>query len=356
LAVVATAGTPSVHAEEPVADDSFLLSDYQDSKGVEDVLSLAADDACVPMDDCYGCVYCGPRWAVRAGAVIKQRNDMPKTALARDVRGRTSMMSSDIDVDWGSGPWFEVTRHLDCGWDLEVEYFSMDNLTGHATAQDSTPLSPTWYWRQFVFDDLKARYSNDLYSLEINLKWPLCESARWQGIAGLRWVEQNEELFTKVTVAQYPYYGRQRGRLNLNNNLYGFQLGAEGVLWEPCCSFHVEGLAKAGICGNHVNWTLQTNGDLDDRLWEKGKCQSAFVTEMALMAVYEPCCWMKVFGGYEAFHLKEVATVSVQDKYHVNLDHAFYHGVVVGMEISFGTGHCAPCEESCGSCGSCGCE
>jgi hypothetical protein len=165
-------------------------------------------------------------------------------------------------------------------------------------------------------------------------------------------VEQNEELFTRVALDQDGYLLRQRGRLTLNNNLYGFQLGAEGILWEPCCSFRVEGLVKAGICGNHVNWTLRTNGDMDQRLWEKGACQSAFVTEMALMAVYKPCCRIKYFAGYEAFHLKEVATIAVQDKYHCNLDHAFYHGLVVGMELSFGNAGCA----AGATCGSCGCE
>ncbi|HUT88448.1 MAG TPA: hypothetical protein VMY37_03035 [Thermoguttaceae bacterium] len=349
LAVVALAGTTAAFAEERIAGNSILLSSYQEAVQADNSLTLADDDACIAASDSCEMLYqyCGPRWTVGAGAVIKQRNDMPKMMLAQGAEGET-MSSSDIDVDWGSGPWLELIRHMDCGWDLEVEYFSIDNYTGTAEAHDSTPVSPTWYWGQFVFDDLYARYSNDLKSLEFNLRWPLCDNGNLKGIVGVRWTELNEELFTRVTLVQGPLIARQRGMLSLNNNLYSFQLGAEGVLWEPCCQFRVEGLVKAGIGGNHMNWTLRTNGDLDTRLWDdKGKCQSAFVTEMALMAVYKPCCNVKVFAGYEAFHLKEVATVYVQTKYDSNLDHAFYHGVVLGVEFSFGNRGCGtPCESS----------
>ncbi len=347
----------STFGDVPAGDDLLLTSGYQEAKQSDDL--LVAGGGCDTAAD--GCEmiyhYCGPRWTVGAGAVIKQRNSMPEMRLASGADGVT-MTSSDIDVGWGSGPWLELTRHMDCGWDFEVEYFRIDNFTETAEAHDSTPHSPTWYWEQFVFDDLFAKYSNDLQSLELNLRWPLCADGRFKGIAGLRWTQLDEELFTKVTLENFPltgYTARQRGRLSLNNNLYGFQLGAEGVLWQPYCNFFVEGLVKAAICGNHMNWALQTHGDLDNRLWDdKGKCQSAFVTEMALMAIYKPCCNWKLFAGYEAFHLKEVATAHVQTKYDGVLDHAFYHGVVLGLEISLGNRGCTSCGGT--GCESCGCE
>jgi len=53
-------------------------------------------------------------------------------------------------------------------------------------------------------------------------------------------------------------------------------------------------------------------------------------------------------GGYEALVLKEVATAIVQDiDQGVVLDEAFYHGFVVGAEISFGSRGCTPCTSSC---------
>jgi hypothetical protein len=351
LAVVALTGNNYVRGEAPLLDRSVLLTEYQETKTGDDLLALDPDDCCAAMEDCPVLSYCGPRWTVTLGAEIKQRNDMPEFTLVEGAGGKELMATSDIDVGWGSGPRLEIARHMDCGWDLEAVYFGIDNFDGSAVAYDGTPVA-TWFWEQFVFDELYGSYRNELYSAEFNVKWPLCEDGRFKGIAGFRWIELHEELYAEVTSAGHPLYGTTAwGSLDLGNQLYGFQLGAEGILWEPCCQFRVEGSAKAGIYGNHADWLRKRGSILGDECCGTEECQSAFVSEFALMGVYQPCCWLKAFAGWQALHLKEVATGSVQQKeIDVIFDHAFYHGVVLGLEISFGSRYCGGCAGPCCSC------
>ena len=188
--------------------------------------------------------YCGPRWTASAGAVILQRNDMPERDLVAGVDGSILMTTADADVDWGTGPRLEIARYFDSGWDFEIEYFGIDNFSQSAEAQNGTPLVQQAPWKQFVFNDLKGTYTNDLYSLELNLRWPLGDSCRWKGLAGFRCIELQEAAIAEVTLVHEPYVFANRGQLDLDNHLYGFQLGAEGPLFETCWGFSIEGFAR----------------------------------------------------------------------------------------------------------------
>ena len=354
LTVVAMAGNNRVLAEVPFLDRSILLTGYEEAKAGDDISMLDAGDSCAVMEDCIeDCptmIYCGPKWTVGAGAVIKKWNKPPKRNLVYGDEG-ILMTADDVAVEWGSGPWVELIRHTDCGWDFEVEFFCMDNLTSEAVAYNGTPAA-TWYWQQFRFDELRTFYSHDLYSLEFNVRRPLSECGRFVGLAGFHWFDLREQFITEVSLTQAPFgVLTNRGEMDIHNHLYGFQLGAEGILWEPSSCFRVEGLCKAGIYANCMDTSLVTEGDLDNRTTTAEKVQSAFVSELALMAVYQPCCSVKVFAGYEALHFKEVATLFVQETCSAIPDHSFYHGVVLGVEISFGSRYCGGCADA-----SCSCE
>ncbi len=359
LSVVALAGTTPVLGGHACADDPVQVLMYQPSEECVTDLGLAVDDACGTIDECCTSCYRGPCWTVGAGMVIKRRNRCFKKDLVRSAGGEVLMDYYDLDPGWGAGPWFEIIRHFDSGLDFEIEYFSIDNFTQTAEAHNGSPEAEwTDYWSQFVFEDLWATYSNDLYSLEFNLRWPVCDDGRWKGIAGFRWIKLQEDFAVQVnnTVEPIPYPATGWGRLTLDNHLYGFQLGAEGILWQPCPRFWVEGLCKAGIYNNHADRLLHT-----EVVWYGGTAQKhipaeddhlAFASEIALMGVFKPCCCMKLFLGYEAFHLKEVATIKVQDKCHgtIILDNAFFYGFVVGAEVSFGKRKCCPCPEEVCAC------
>jgi hypothetical protein len=356
--VVVLAGTAPALAGNPFGSDPVTLSIYQPTPQVEGAMGLEGDECGVALDECGDLCYCGPCWTVGAGMVIKKRNRCFKKNLVVGAGPDSHMDTNDLDLGWGVGPWIEIIRHLNNGLDLEVEYFSIDNFNGSAIAHDGSP-AMEWseYWGQFTFGTLQAWYSNELYSLEFNLKWPLCESDRWKGIAGLHWIELKEEFVVAVAdpPPPFPPGATGRGMLTLDNHLYGFHLGAEGILWQPCPRLWVEGLCKAGIYGNHANRVLRVEGAVPEpRRVAADDSHLAFASEIALMAVWKPCCNTKVFLGYEGFHLKEVANVKTQDKCQelVIFDDAFFYGFLVGVEVSLGKRSCCPtpCEESCATC------
>ena len=334
IAVLAAAGATAVFGEQAVVDDSrepaSVLS--EDEGGTD----LVTGGFVVPE---YG-VSVFSDWSVALGAVFLRRNDPEPRALIVDPQSGSPLMgTSDLKPGWGSGPRIELTKWLNRGRELEIEWFGIDNWSNRAEAHNGSPAVGESFWAPFVFDDVQAAYGTDLYSLECNLRWPLFGSRFATGLAGFRWAELKERFSTDVSAQQGGNTFTNSGTLDLDNHLYGFQLGAESVLWDPASPFRVEGFLKAGVYGNHVDWLLATSGDLDNRQWERHASRASFIGEVALKLSYDVVvgpgwCW-SVFGEYEALWLADVATAE-QLKDMIVYDTAFYHGVFIGLEIPLG--------------------
>jgi hypothetical protein len=335
-------GTAPVGAQEVSPDDPVLLTIYEPG------------DLPETFSDGYEPVYLGPRWTASAGAVILHRQDLPWHVLVEDPEtGSPLMTSADINLGWAAGPRFELIRHFDSGREIEFEYFGVQNWAQTAHAQNGRVVTDERWWRQFVFDDLRAYYGSDFHSVELNLRRPLFGSPYLKGFVGLRYLELREELVTEVTLIQDPFVFTNRGDLDLNNHLYGAQLGLEGVLWDPSGPFRLDGFIKAGIYGNHVDWDLVTEGDLDNRYWDKGDCRVSYEGETALMLVYKPCCcscW-ELFAGYEVLWLNGVINPQAKQEEPVYRDITL-DGVFFGLEFCFGKRYCCA-RQTCSSCSSC---
>lgn len=369
VAILAMVGTTLTRAAELTLEDADGLDETAIAAWAPSAPGWSSSGLC-----CYP-----PRWTVSAGAIFLERNDpQPRTLLVDPISGAQLMNTLDLAPYWGSGPRLEVTRHLDNGVDFEVELFNIDDWAGHAHAQNARPSINESYWDQFVFNDVGASFNSHLFNLECNLRWNAFGSRWLRALAGFRYASLDERFGVNVGLNALGTTFTNWGNLKVDNDLYGFQIGIEPVLWDPAGPLRLEGFLKTGIYGNHADWLLTTGGDLDNRQWDKTGSNAAFIGELSLKLSYdfcfgrgaaaacggdacgEPGCGevgcgecgtcpaaacggrcrrMTVFAGYEALWLTGVATIE-QWKRTVRFDDAFYHGVYVGIEVPLGRGAC----------------
>ena len=94
----------------------------------------------------------------------------------------------------------------------------------------------------------RGTYASRLYNAELNVRWnPLSNVTM---LAGFRWVHLRENLqgaLEPPTVSWEPPFWNT----TTTNNLYGFQIGADGKIFERG-RFSIDGLVKAGIFDNNA--------------------------------------------------------------------------------------------------------
>lgn len=288
-----------------------------------------------PSGACYdlpmNCCECCPLLTVRGGAVFLRRENGSNLGI---VAGTPSLGTNDLDFDYEIGPMVSVIRHgvLGSCWDLELTYFGVDNdataTTADADAIASTPAI-------FVIGVAPATldYDSRLHSTEVNLR------RQWNDwltvLGGFRWVELGDDLNGNIDggLATFGY--------DVNNHLYGFQIGLDARLWERG-AFSLEAYGKAGIYGNSSDvdaTTVGVGGALP--LVSVSDSQTAFIGDAALTGVYNLTDRWSLRGGYQVLWVDGVALAPAQLN-DVNIatgigavdmgNTAFYHGFTVAAQ------------------------
>jgi hypothetical protein len=132
------------------------------------------------------------------------------------------------------------------------------------------------------------------------------------------------------------------------NNLYGFQIGADGKLFERG-RFSIDGLIKAGGYCNHASES--TGVSIAKVVYNSGAStdHAAFIGEAGLQCKYQIIKGITLKLGYEALWLDGVALApgQIQETYNtfapvsvtalgVNSDSSvLFHGATAGLEFSF---------------------
>ena len=167
-------------------------------------------------------------------------------------------------------------------------------------------------------------------------------------LAGFRWINLSEKLVGALeppTVRTEPPFWNG----TTTNNLYGFQIGADGKIFERG-RFSIGVLAKAGIFDNNAEQTTAVSVIAKQvRSGSASTNHAAFVGETGLQCKYQVTERLLLRAGYEAIWLQGVALapgqiqetccvvapMSVQ-ALGVNCNSAvFYHGATAGLEYSF---------------------
>ena len=95
--------------------------------------------------------------------------------------------------------------------------------------------------------------------------------------------------------------------VDADNNLYGLQVGADAVLFQPSDYFRIDGIIRAGILGNAADQTTQApflsnfNG-FDDRV-SVSDSETSYMAELGLRGVLQLTNSLSVFGGYQVLWL-----------------------------------------------------
>ena len=188
------------------------------------------------------------------------------------------------------------------------------------------------------------QYATKLYNAEFNVRWNPC--CRVTVLAGFRWVNLGENLqgaLEPPTVSWEPPFWNT----TTTNNLYGFQIGADGKIFERG-RFSIGGLVKAGIFDNNAEESTGVSTEKILRPSSASTNHAAFVGETGLQCRYQATERLALKAGYEAIWLEGVALApgQIQETYMttpktaqalgVNCNSGvFYHGATAGLEYSF---------------------
>lgn len=296
---------------------------------------------------CGGCpkCNCGPLWTARVGAVILERDRPDSFATLTDAgTGATVIDNGQYDFDYSGGVDVQLFRNVNEWYDLEFRYFGVDGwdstLSGTTTGLS---LLNTSSLGVVLPSDFTSTYRSELFSTEINLRRRLND--RWSILAGFRYAELNEDVTSVFSATTVPGL-TDTYLIAADNRLYGFQLGADGLLWDRGGRLRVNSWVKTGIYYNDANHdsaiysTAAPGGptaaasDEDD--------MTAFLGEIAVIGTYDLGRNWAFYGGYQLLWVDGVAIagdqVAVTDFLaNSGIDTnggAFYHGVTLGLQWS----------------------
>lgn len=282
---------------------------------------------------------CGPLWTATAGSILLNRSTARPGSLVFD--GTTDVELSnvaDFDLGWAAGAQIELTRHFNSGWDIGLRYFGIDGWNASDRLDDPGNLRVPMVSSDpdDFFDTASASYRSRLYNAEINLERQL--GKRLRVLAGFRYVELLEQISSSA------YSPTLEGVFDIgsSNYLYGFQMGAEAIVFEYG-KLQVDSFLKAGVYGNHIRGSIYGDGTYFHIEDSATASRTSFLGEIGLSAKYRLGSHCAVFGGYQLMWLQGVALagdfvsslVNYSEDFDVLDGAAFYHGAQVGLEFTW---------------------
>ncbi len=185
------------------------------------------------------------------------------------------------------------------------------------------------------YTDLTTVYSSDLHSGEVNY-W-LQERWGFEPVAGLRWMQQSEDLESFVTTD----FG-EGAIVAFSNDMYGGQLGVRRVLWETPSRFRVEATMKAGVLYNSTQLHGETRtGAVTTVTADRSDSNIAYVGEITVSAVYRFCPYFSARIGYNGLWMDRVGLAGDQINAAAtapgttDLSTLIYQGGHVGIEYAW---------------------
>lgn len=367
--LIGAASTAAVLGQNGPPPDRLLAGNGNDSPPSFSE-TMADQSPCAGYCDLGCCPSCrGPRWTASADFVILDRIGSVNQTLVERVPhdkdplitpGVEALNASDFQQGFCGGPRLGLIRHGDSGYDLELSYFQIDGWSSDRRVGPDNPIdwlvmrapggfTQTNQQPQLANQAMVWDYATKLYDAELNVRWN--PSSRVTLLAGFRWINLGENLVGTLDPPTFPWESSTWTFWNTTttNNLYGFQIGADGKLFERG-RFSIGGLVKAGIFDNNAEQTTEVSVIAKQQRWASASTNhAAFVGETGLQCKYQVTDRLLLRAGYEAIWLQGVAlapgqiqrtqtdlrTISVQ-AIGVNCDSSvFYHGATAGLEYSF---------------------
>ena len=296
-------------------------------------------------------------------------------------KGSEAFNSNQFQQGFSAGPKIDLIYRGGSGYGVELSYFnifnqSATNATGPDTPADWLVMkAPGIFWQtqDFPYQAMVWSDTTNLYSAEANGRLTL--SSRVTVLAGFRWLQLNDTLqgtlspadrtaptwkqgcnasnCTLIDVAQAPLSGAAGNyppfwNTNTANNLYGFQIGVDGKIFERG-RFSVDGQVKIALFDNNAEQS--TGVSLEKVVYPASATanRAAFAGEASLQLKYQLMGGMALKAGYEALWLDGVAlapgqiqdTLTTQSRVPVHAlgvnfgSSVLFQGFTSGFEYSF---------------------
>lgn len=294
-----------------------------------------------------------PLWSGRAEALLLWRQSPQGIPLFENAAGGNALNAAQLGSGMAAGPRFTLFRHTGDDGAIEFNYLRVETF---AAVRD-LPLTDGGYLQtphgiyccpsDIPLDGATTSLSSALQSFELNRRFPT--AGGWQWLTGFRWVEWRETIGIGTSavggVIQETY------DTSAFNDLYGWQAGADSILYGLGGPFRIEGLGKAGVYYNNAvqSSVRTTTATVPPAELAVGTTvgQAAFVGEVGLTAVYDVYDWLSVRAGYAAFWIGGIAQAPNQ-LYRQNLcpDNAiagrtdtggsvWIQGITIGLEARY---------------------
>jgi hypothetical protein len=342
LAIAPLYAVDSYHVTDfvnPVMDDASetVLVSNNSGSCTDGVGCTATCDQCAVCDTCC-CNECVPPWRVQVGYI-----NMSRSTPSRQVLG--SFFSDFFSLDLGNQSGIDVSlrKRLNQDWDVDARYLWISDFETSQTV-DIPPA------QIFNFTGVQAgmQYRSSFQSAEANLRR---NYGCWGLSGGFRFAELNDTFGFALLRApndQLPDGAVVEFGSTTRNKLYGFQLGADAILWQNCCNgFRIDGFAKAGIYGNDASATtgfgVVSANNVQVQTLSAAAGNTAFLGELGVMGVYPLTEHMNLRAGYQMLWVSGVALAD--DAFIASADpnapfintssDVFYHGANVGLEIAW---------------------
>ncbi len=349
------------------AADSLLTGNKEDLPPSFSETAVDQSQAAGCCDAGFAQSCCCPRWTASADCIILDRIGSVNQTLVETVphsvpsyllpfvRGTEVFNANDFQQGFSAGPSVSLIRHGDDGYDLVLSYFQIDGWN------DYRSIGPTpEYWlimrapggflqtQDHKYTQMMAwDYASRLYNAELNVRWNPCD--RITMLAGFRWLDLWENLQGTLPPQRVPPFEPPFWDTTTRNNLYGFQIGADGKLFERG-RFSIDGLVKAGIFDNHADESTEVSIYRIPHDESASTDHAAFLGEIDLQCKYQVTERLSLKLAYEVMWLQGVALAPgqiVETESHiippvgvralgVNCNSGvFYHGATAGLEYAF---------------------
>jgi hypothetical protein len=282
---------------------------------------------------------CGPRWTVTAEGIALQRSSTRSQLLFREQDQTTDAKNVGFPVQFG--PQVSAIHHGDCGWDVEVAYFQVDDFDIRTTASGPSFMVTDNAGTGFLVTDAGARYRSALYSGEINVR--RCVTEWLTVLAGFRMLELNERYNAEGIGQNSPVLDTLD--INTFNHLYGFQIGADAEAYNMGGPLLINVLCKAGIYGNFASQnSRRIDTGFSDESVSAERHQATFMGEAGVVATYALTKRLALRASAQAIWLEGVALAPEQigandffgqTAYADTHGGVFYYGGGAGVEYRF---------------------
>lgn len=307
----------------------------------ESTASIADNGSCCQC--CCDCAECGPCWIIRGGAIFLHRSAPAAFPLVTTATIGTPTLIDAADFTFGYQSGFDLSaiRQLNDCCGVDVRYFQVDSWN-----ETIGPVTTTSSLVRFqnssnssVFNiphPVSATYDSLLRSAEFNVRR---QAGDWLTLlVGFRYINLEESLGAN----QGTFFSH---RVETQNNLYGGQVGAEGLLWSNGC-LKFDAWSKAGLYGNdaHASYSFRfpaipiANIDANTQ-----QTHVAFAGEVGLAGTLQLTDHISLRGGYQLLWLDRLALAteqfgvsSIPSKMGIDTTgNVFYHGAIASLEISW---------------------